>query len=95
MNNKKGGFGAKLLLVLILMIASAVGGAYGYRILDGKMASRDALKAVEKLLHLLALGRLVGRTGGGDNGEGIFLNEFLDLLFGHIEHRTNKRYLSV
>lgn len=47
MNNKKGGFGAKLLLVLILMIASAIGGAYGYRTLDGKMAVRDALKAVE------------------------------------------------
>ena len=49
MNNKKGGFGAKFLLVLILMIASAVGGAYGYRRLDGKMASRDALKAVENV----------------------------------------------
>ena len=49
MNNKKGGFGAKFLLVLILMIASAVGGAYGYRVLDGKMAARDALKAVENV----------------------------------------------
>jgi hypothetical protein len=49
MNNKKGGFGAKLLLVIILMIASAVGGAYGYRVADGKMASRDALKAVENV----------------------------------------------
>lgn len=49
MNNKKGGFGAKLLLVLILMIASAVGGAYGYRVLDGKMAARDALKAIENV----------------------------------------------
>ena len=49
MNNKKGGFGAKFLLVLVLMIASAVGGAYGYRILDGKMAARDALKAVENV----------------------------------------------
>ena len=49
MKNKRGGFGAKLLLVLILMIASAVGGAYGYRILDGKMAARDALKAVENV----------------------------------------------
>ena len=47
MNNKKGGFGAKLVLVLILMIASAVGGAYGYRVLDGKLAVRDAMKAVE------------------------------------------------
>lgn len=47
MNNKKGGVGAKILLVLILMIASAVGGAYGYRVLDGKMAVRDAKKAVE------------------------------------------------
>ena len=49
MNNKKGGIGAKILLVLILMIASAVGGAYGYRVLDGKLASRDALKAVENV----------------------------------------------
>ena len=49
MNNKKGGFGAKLLLVIILMIASAVGGAYGYRVVDGKMASREALKAVENV----------------------------------------------
>ncbi len=47
MNNKRGGFGAKFLLVLILMIASAVGGAYGYRVLDGKMAARDAVKAIE------------------------------------------------
>ena len=47
MNNKKGGFGAKLLLVLILMVASAVGGAYGYRVLDGKMAVRDAQKVVD------------------------------------------------
>ena len=49
MNNKKGGLGAKVLLVLILMIASAVGGAYGYRVLDGKLAGRDALKAVENV----------------------------------------------
>ena len=49
MNNKKGGLGAKVLLVLILMIASAVGGAYGYRVLDGKLASRDALKAIENV----------------------------------------------
>ena len=47
MNNKKGGFGAKLALILILMIASAIGGAYGYRVLDGKMAVRDAQKAIE------------------------------------------------
>lgn len=47
MNNKRGGAGAKILLVLILMIASAVGGAYGYRVLDGKLAVRDAMKAVE------------------------------------------------
>lgn len=47
MNNKKGGFGAKLLLVIILMIASAAGGAYGYRVIDGKLAGRDAMKAVE------------------------------------------------
>ena len=49
MKNKKGGLGAKILLVIILMIASAVGGAYGYRVLDGKLAARDALKAVENV----------------------------------------------
>lgn len=49
MNNKKGGFGVKFLLVLLLMIASAAGGAYGYSVLDGKMAARDALKAVENV----------------------------------------------
>ena len=47
MNNKKGGFGAKFALVLVLMIASAIGGAYGYRVLDGKLAVKDAMKAVE------------------------------------------------
>ena len=47
MNNKKGGAGAKILIVLILMIASAVGGAYGYRVLDGKLAVNEAKKAVE------------------------------------------------
>ena len=47
MNNKKGGAGAIVILVLILMIASAVGGAYGYSVFDGKMAVRDAKKAVE------------------------------------------------
>ena len=49
MNNKKGGAGGVVLLVLILMIASAVGGAYAYRVADGKMASKDALKAVEQV----------------------------------------------
>ena len=49
MNNKKGGVGAKILLVLILMIASAVGGAYGYRVLDGKLAVRDAKKDIESV----------------------------------------------
>ena len=46
MNNKKGGFGAKFVLVLLLMIASAVGGAYAYRIFDGKIAVRDAKNAI-------------------------------------------------
>ena len=31
------------------MIASAVGGAYGYRVLDGKMAAREAVKAIENV----------------------------------------------
>ena len=49
MNNKRGGVGAKILLVLILMIASAVGGAYGYRVLDGKMAVNEANKALKNI----------------------------------------------
>ena len=47
MNNKRGGAGAKIILVLILMIASAIGGAYGYRVLDGKMAVSEAKKEIE------------------------------------------------
>ncbi len=31
------------------MIASAVGGAYGFRVFDGKMAARDATKAIENV----------------------------------------------
>ena len=46
MNNKKGGFLGKLILVLILMLASAVGGAYAYRIADGKLAAKDAVKEI-------------------------------------------------
>ncbi len=49
MKNKRGGVGGKLLLVLILMIASAVGGAYGYSVLDGKMAVSDAKKVIERV----------------------------------------------
>ena len=49
MNNKRGGVGGKLLLVLILMIASAVGGAYGYSVMDGKMAVSDAKKVIERV----------------------------------------------
>lgn len=47
MNNKRGGAGAIFVLVIILMLASAVGGAYAYRVLDGKAAVNDAIKAVE------------------------------------------------
>lgn len=47
MNNKRGGVGAKVVLVLILMILSAIGGAYGYRVMDGKMAVREAQKVVK------------------------------------------------
>jgi hypothetical protein len=47
MNNKRGGIGAKILVVLILMLISAGGGAYGYSILDGKLAVRDANKDIE------------------------------------------------
>ena len=47
MNNKKGSFGAKFLLVILLMLASAVGGAYCYSVVDGKSAARDAMRAVE------------------------------------------------
>lgn len=46
MNNKKGGFLGKFILVLILMLASAVGGAYAYRIADAKLAAKDAIKEI-------------------------------------------------
>lgn len=49
MRNKRGGIGAKLILVLILMIASAVGGAYGYSVIDGKMAVSDANKIIDRV----------------------------------------------
>lgn len=49
MNNKKGGFGTKFVLILILMLASAAGGAYAYRVLDGKMAVREANKVIERV----------------------------------------------
>jgi membrane-associated HD superfamily phosphohydrolase len=49
MNNKKGSVGGIVILVLVLMIASAVGGAYGYSVLDGKMAVKDALKSIERV----------------------------------------------
>lgn len=49
MNNKKGGFGTKFVLILILMLISAAGGAYAYRVLDGKMAVREANKVIERV----------------------------------------------
>ncbi len=49
MNNKRGGIGAKILLVLILMLLAAGGGAYGYRIMDGKLAVNDAQKFIKNV----------------------------------------------
>lgn len=67
MNNKKGGFGAKFLLVLILMIASAVGGAYAYRVLDGKMAVRDAQRVIESV-----------KVSDYDTEEAVTIQEYID-----------------
>ena len=47
MNNKRGSVGGKIALVLVLMIISAVGGGYGFSVLDGKMAVRDAQEIVK------------------------------------------------
>ena len=49
MNNKRGGAGAKFLLVLFLMIVAAGGGAYGFSVCDGKMAVRDANKIIKDI----------------------------------------------
>ena len=49
MNNKRGGAGAKFLLVLFLMIVAAGGGAYGFSVFDGKMAVRDANKIIKDI----------------------------------------------
>ncbi|MBQ0041361.1 MAG: hypothetical protein KBS56_04965 [Clostridiales bacterium] len=46
MNNKRGGLGAKLILILVLMLASAVAGGWAYSIIDGKFASKDAVKEI-------------------------------------------------
>ena len=67
MNNKRGGFGAKFLLVLILMIASAVGGAYGYSVLDGKMAINDAKKEINSL-----------RISDYDTEEAVIIQGYID-----------------
>lgn len=47
MINKRGGVGAKILLVLFLMLLAAGGGAYGFSVFDGKMAVRDAQKIIK------------------------------------------------
>lgn len=49
MNNKRGGLGTKFILILILMLASAAGGAYAYRTIDGQMAVREANKIIAKV----------------------------------------------
>ena len=49
-----------------------------------------ALKGVEKLLHLLALGCLVGGAGGADNRHRVLIHELLDLLFGHVDHGSDQ-----
>lgn len=47
MNNKRGGLGAKLIIILILMLASAVAGGWGYSVIDGKFAAKDAAKEIK------------------------------------------------
>jgi hypothetical protein len=49
MNNKRGGVGGKILLVLILMLLAAIGGAYGFRVLDGKLAVNEAQKYIDDI----------------------------------------------
>lgn len=49
MNNKRGGLGAKLILILVLMLASAVAGGWGYSIIDGKFAAKDAAKEINMI----------------------------------------------
>ena len=80
MNNKKGGVGAKILLVLILMIASAVGGAYGYRVLDGKMAVRDAMKDLENI-----------RVSDYDTAEASTLEGLIDTAKKDLETATTRK----
>lgn len=47
MNNKRGGLGAKLILILVLMLASAVAGGWAYSVIDGKFAAKDAAKEIK------------------------------------------------
>lgn len=67
MNNKRGGWGAKIVLVLILMLASAAGGAYGFRMFDGTMAVREARRAIEDV-----------DISDYDKAEQIVIQEYID-----------------
>ena len=80
MNNKRGGFGARLVLVLILMIASAIGGAYGYRVLDGKMAVRDAGKTVDAV-----------RVSDYDTEEASVIQGYIDETKQKLETATTRK----
>lgn len=80
MNNKKGGFGARLVLVLILMIASAIGGAYGYRVLDGKMAVSDAKKEIDAV-----------RVSEYDTEEAAVVQGYIDDAKSKLETATTRK----
>lgn len=67
MNNKRGGAGTKILLVLFLMILAAGGGAYGFSVFDGKMAVRDAQKVIKDV-----------EVGDYDNEEATRIQGYLD-----------------
>lgn len=80
MNNKRGGIGAKILLVLILMLLAAGGGAYGYRVLDGKMAVREAKKAVKDV-----------EVADYDTAEAGQIQGYLDSVSKDLETATSRK----
>ena len=79
MNNKRGGFGAKVLLVIILMLASAAGGAYAYRYFDAKMAVKDATKEIQNV-----------DVGDYDTQEAATVQDYIDDALKDLETATSR-----
>lgn len=78
--NKRGGIFGKLLFVLLLMIASAVAGAYGYYILDGQMATEEAIKLMEEI-----------NIEDYDQTDATKIEDYIDITTKHLEEVKSRK----